>query len=101
MNFQLNQIRNERGAVAIYVALTMVVFLGIAALAIDVGYTRVARTELQRAADAAALAGARQMGQNYHETIAPSTNVTTMAQGTASQNKTTGQNLAADNVIYS
>ena len=39
------------------VAIMMVVLLGSAALAIDIGYLYVAQTELQRAADAAAMAG--------------------------------------------
>ncbi|UNY41880.1 hypothetical protein CPT_Momento_050 [Burkholderia phage Momento] len=50
--------RNQRGAVAITVALLMSILLGFAALAIDVGYLFVVRNELQNAADAAALAGA-------------------------------------------
>ncbi|CAM2343135.1 pilus assembly protein TadG-related protein [Burkholderia vietnamiensis] len=50
--------QNEKGAVAITVALLMTVLLGAAALAIDVGYLFVVRNELQNAADAAALAGA-------------------------------------------
>ncbi|OPY87812.1 MAG: hypothetical protein A4E73_03557 [Syntrophaceae bacterium PtaU1.Bin231] len=50
--------RRQSGAAAILVAFLMIVFLGIAALALDVGYLYVVRTELQNAADAAALAGA-------------------------------------------
>ncbi|MHB8110711.1 MAG: TadG family pilus assembly protein [Syntrophorhabdaceae bacterium] len=55
----------ENGAVAIYVALTISVFLGIAALAVDIGYTMVGRAELQRTADAAALAATRHLGHIY------------------------------------
>jgi Flp pilus assembly protein TadG len=51
-------LRRQSGAAAILVAFLMIVFLGIAALALDVGYLYVVRTELQNAADAAALAGA-------------------------------------------
>jgi len=58
--------RSQSGAVAILVALLMIVFLGIAALALDVGYLYVVRTELQNAADAAALAGA---GRLYPRSI--------------------------------
>ena len=50
--------RRQSGAAAVLVAFLMIVFLGIAALALDVGYLYVVRTELQNAADAAALAGA-------------------------------------------
>ena len=48
----------ERGAVLYLVALMMVVFLGIAAMAIDFGIWFVARSEAQRAAEAGAHAGA-------------------------------------------
>jgi hypothetical protein len=51
--------KDEQGATAIVVALVMFVLLGFAALAIDIGHLFVARNELQNAADAGALAGAR------------------------------------------
>ena len=50
--------RNEAGMTLILVAGAMVVLLGISALAIDLVALYVARNEAQRAADAAALAGA-------------------------------------------
>lgn len=46
---------NQRGAVAIIVAVLIAVFLGFAALAIDLGYVKAVRNQLQNAADAAAL----------------------------------------------
>jgi len=48
----------ERGSVAITVALAMTVLLGFAALVVDIGLNWAARTSAQTAADAAALAGA-------------------------------------------
>lgn len=48
----------RRAVVAVQVAITMVVLLGFAVLTVDVGQLFGARTELQRAADSAALAGA-------------------------------------------
>ncbi len=48
----------RRAVVAVQVGVTLVVLLGMAALTVDVGQLYAARTELQRAADAAALAGA-------------------------------------------
>ena len=51
--------RNESGAVAIITAILMVVFLGFLALAVDIGHLAAVKNELQNAADAAALAGAR------------------------------------------
>ena len=53
-----SSLRNERGAVLVLMAFALVVFLGIAALAVDLGLLFVARSEAQRAADAAAHAGA-------------------------------------------
>lgn len=57
--------RNERGVVAPLVAIMLSVLLGAVALAIDVGYMMNTRTELQRIADGAALAGARTLGRLY------------------------------------
>ena len=51
-------IRDEHGAVTEIVAAAMVVFLAVAALALDYGRFWVYSTQLQGAADAAALAGA-------------------------------------------
>ena len=49
---------SERGVVLYVVALMMVVFLGVAAMAIDYGIWFTARSEAQRAAEAGAHAGA-------------------------------------------
>jgi hypothetical protein len=49
--------KNEKGIVIVYVAILLVVFLGMAAFAIDIGYHSVVRNQLQNAADAAALVG--------------------------------------------
>lgn len=48
--------RRERGAVAVMVAISMVVMMGVAALSIDVGSAYSERQQLQNGADAAALA---------------------------------------------
>lgn len=48
----------RRGAVAVLVATSLVVLLGFLALTVDVGYMYVATAEMQRTADASALAGA-------------------------------------------
>lgn len=49
---------NNRGQVLVFVALAIFAILGLAALGIDVGYMYSVRHELQRCADAGALAGA-------------------------------------------
>jgi hypothetical protein len=55
----------EQGVVIIFAAITLVLFIAFTALAVDVGHMMVSRTELQRVADAAALAGARTLGRIY------------------------------------
>jgi Flp pilus assembly protein TadG len=55
----LKPIRNQRGATSVIIALCLVVFLGMGAMAVDLGHLYVVRNELQNAADAGALAGAR------------------------------------------
>jgi len=54
------QTKGKRGAVAVYVAILLIVFIGFVALAVDIGYVMVVRNQLQNAADAAALAGCNQ-----------------------------------------
>jgi hypothetical protein len=51
-------LRSERGATIVLIAFAMVTLLGFLALAIDLGMFYVAHNDAQRAADAAALAGA-------------------------------------------
>jgi Flp pilus assembly protein TadG len=50
--------KRNRGQVLVLVALAIIVLLGFSALAIDLGYLYTVRHELQRCADAGALAGA-------------------------------------------
>ena len=49
---------DERGVVLVWLAITLVLLLGVAAFAIDVAYWHVTKNREQRAADAASLAGA-------------------------------------------
>ena len=51
--------RGHKGATLVFVAIAMVMLLGFAALAVDLGYLYVVRGELQNAADSGALAGAQ------------------------------------------
>jgi hypothetical protein len=51
-------VRNQKGSAIVLYTVAMVGMMGMAALAIDLGMLRKARAEAQRAADAAALAGA-------------------------------------------
>jgi Flp pilus assembly protein TadG len=56
--------RAERGAVAVAVAILLPVLIGITGLVIDVGSWYETQTQLQSAADAAALAGAQDLPNN-------------------------------------
>ncbi len=49
---------DQKGMVMVFVAIALLMFLAIVALVVDLGYGLSVRTELQRVADAAALAGA-------------------------------------------
>ena len=56
-----NMIKDQKGAVVAIVAVCLVIFVGFTALAVDIGHLYVVRNELQNAADAGALAGARRL----------------------------------------
>ncbi len=56
---------NQRGVTALMVAVMMLGFLGLAALAVDVGFTLVTRNQLQNVSDAASLAATRTLGAIY------------------------------------
>ena len=98
--------KNEKGVTLVYVAILLVVFLGIAALAVDVGYLMVGKTELQRTADAAALAATRQLGviyigmpynlQNSYNAAGDETQIKAAAASVALQNLAAGVNVVID-----
>ena len=82
----------QRGAIIILVAFLMIVFVGLATLAVDVSHLYVVRNELQNAADAGALAGANNLyidsglnvneGANQVALDAATTNKAISTQGT-------------------
>jgi Flp pilus assembly pilin Flp len=88
---------DQSGAMAVTVALLLVVLLAVAALAIDFGHMAWVQNELQKAADAGALAGARVLGS-------PSNPDWATAQYEASRvallNRADAQNLADCQVNY-
>jgi Flp pilus assembly protein TadG len=53
--------RPRRGAIAVLTAVMMIMLVGMVAFAVDYGYLVKVRTDMQRAADAAALAAARDL----------------------------------------
>ena len=76
--------RDERGAAIIYVALFLLSSLWFVSLAIDMGKLTVTKSELQKAADAAALAGAAAVNPSTGWLMQDSSRV--LATYTASQN---------------
>jgi Flp pilus assembly protein TadG len=56
---------NERGMAIIFILIAMIALLGFLGLGVDVGYTYIAKGELQNAADAGALAGAATLYQGF------------------------------------
>jgi Flp pilus assembly protein TadG len=63
-------LREEKGAVAVIIAILIVVFFGFAALVIDVGALYEERRQNQTVADAAALAGAQELPDNPNNAVA-------------------------------
>ena len=61
----LSLLKNQDGVTAVLVAIVLAMLLGFTALAVDVGYMYSTRNELQNVADAAALAGAGELGRIY------------------------------------
>lgn len=61
MTARIGSLHRQRGAVAVLTAITIVVLVGFLGLVVDLGVVYVRKTELQNAADAAALAGAREL----------------------------------------
>lgn len=76
-------LRKEKGAVAVLVAVLMVAFILCIAIVVDLGHLHNVKVQLQRAADAAALAGAGQLDSNAGQ----DSNATNVAKAVAALNK--------------
>ena len=92
---------NQQGAVAVMVAFCLVLLVGITALAVDIGYLYASRNELQNVADAAALAGARYIGEVYsYKTEAEIASYSFAKQEVLDQiNETANKNKAGNEAI--
>ena len=93
--------RHEAGNVAIPFAASLIVLLGLAAVVIDLGHAHVVKREIQNAAEAGALAGARALNLPATSTSKNWTNGTTTATSTVRLNFADGAQLndyAATNV---
>ena len=62
--------QNRRGAMAVLLAVMLIVLFAFLAFAVDLGNVYVTRSQLQNAADAAALAGAQQLAEGESATTA-------------------------------
>lgn len=71
----------EHGAVAITLALSMVMLLGLAALVVDIGYAYEHRRHMQTAADAGALAGAAEIYRDRTGSVVSSASTATALNG--------------------
>lgn len=100
----INQLFNQRGVTALIVASMMVVFLGLAALAVDVGFTLVTRNQLQNVSDAGSLAATRKLGSIY-EPMSPTevgsyvcdpATIVPVAQAVALENAAAGKNITVN-----
>jgi len=90
--------RSRRGAVVVLAAILMVVMVAVLAFSIDLGYIATARTEIHRAVDAAALAGAGSLvdGQMAAEDAALEVFSANPIGGKALKDRTSG----AENVVF-
>jgi hypothetical protein len=79
--------KGERGVTAVVVALLMVLFVGVAALAIDIAHLFLVRNELRNATDAGCLAGARFL---YNEDGTVNEGANLIAYNAAIANKSAG-----------
>lgn len=100
----IEKLVNQRGVTALMVAAMMLVFLGLAALAVDVGFTLVTRNQLQNVSDAASLAATRKLGfiyegKTYAEQqiyVCNPEDIVPVAQAVALENAAAGKNITVD-----
>ncbi|MEC4681641.1 MAG: Tad domain-containing protein [Nitrospirota bacterium] len=64
-SYAIEKVHEQHGVVSLIMAVSTTMLLGFTALAIDLGHAWMVKQELQNVADAAALAGAGQLGQVY------------------------------------
>ena len=87
----------ERGGISVLVAILMVVLLGFAAVAVDVGMLYAERTQLRNGADAAAIAIAQKCARNVNDVDCSTTS--TLARSLANSNAGDGASNIASLVL--
>ncbi len=91
--------RSRRGALTVLVALLLIPFLGMVAFAVDMAWIVQSRSDLQNAADAAALAGAEQLTSgSVQYSLAGQTQQGTILANAESSATTYAKNFASYNV---
>ncbi len=96
--------KNERGITIVLVAISLLSLLGMAALAIDVSTLYMAHGEAQRAADAAALAGARMFASSGYTSASTTLAASDICQtsavpGAAAAANRQAEAVAAQNLV--
>ena len=97
--------RRRHGAVLVFTVFLLVVFVGVLALVVDIGYLANARTELQRSADAAAMASCWDYVSRLadgEEAEAAIAGAKSMAMTVAASNNVcrSSSNVLADDVVF-
>lgn len=95
--FRTTMRNTQRGAIMIFFALLVPLFLGMVGFAVDAGFLYMQKAKLQNIADAAALAGAGHLGdrENRNENVQKAVEVLTQANG-LSKVSTDGKFLFGD-----
>ena len=88
---------DQGGALAVTAALFMVALMGMAALAVDYGHMAMVQGELEKAAEAGALAGAQSLGSSSNPDWAQGLSTATYI---VQQNRAAGQQLTDCDVTY-
>ena len=101
MQFSSGSRQKQRGAVAIMVGFLLVALIGLLGIVIDLGHLYVRKTELQNAADAAALAGVRALNGAAAGIDTAVTNAITMAAANASDLGKTPVTITAAQIRFS
>jgi Flp pilus assembly protein TadG len=89
--------RQRKGAIAVLTAIMAIVLVGMVAFSVDLGYVLSAKEELQRSADAAALAACWEYGQKLakgNTSTAAVTSARSVAASYAALNKVTGNPMS-------
>jgi Flp pilus assembly protein TadG len=87
---------HQYGATILFVSILILALLGFAALAIDIGYLMAARNEAQNVADAAALAGCGELGEQHYQKIEPidEGRIRSVARAVAGNNEVAGESMS-------